>query len=382
MPESSDRTRTAGRRRGVGQRIDAARRAAADLRRLVDREAPRVYSVLLRDREEQRRHQRGWRRVWDDARLLLSSLSEKLSPPRRALFVAALVAAALALLQIDVQLDDVGFGIDVGTSRLLFLFSILALTFLLGAELVDRVLVRDEVEVARELQAALLPHGPPDLPGWSVATAWATANDIGGDYHRWETLEDGRVAIVVADASGHGMAAGLLMAVTDTSLRIAIEEDPAPAAVAGRLDRVLRRTGDRRSFVTLFYGLLDPRSGRLEAVSAGHPSPLVRRADGSLEEPAEGSLPLGIVDAPEPWTGTLDLAPGDLLVISTDGVFEAADEAGATFGWPGFRRAVADGDPAPAATADRVRRALKAHVRGGPLSDDFTLVAIRRDPLP
>jgi len=377
----SERPKSARRGRRVGEHLDAARRAAVDLRRLVDRDAPRVYSVLLRDREDRRHHQKGARRVFEDAKLLLASLSEKLSPPRRALFVAALVSAGLALLDLDLGFGDGEYQLSFSNPRLLFLFSTLSLLFLLGAELVDRVLVRDEVEVARELQAALLPHAPPSLAGWSVASDWATANDIGGDYHRYEALEDGRIAVVVADASGHGMAAGLLMAVTDTALRIAIEQDPAPDAVARLLHRVLKRTGDRRAFVTLFYGLLDPSSGRVDAVSAGHPSPVVRRVSGELEEPAAGSLPLGIVSNPEPWTGTIELAPGDLLVLSTDGVFEAADESGATFGWPGLRGAVAAGDTAPAATIARIRNALDRHVRGGALSDDYTVVAIRRDPV-
>jgi len=352
-----------------------------ELRKLVDRDAPRVYSVLMRDRgSEVPPKKRGRRLLWN-ARLLFLSLSEKLSPPRRLIFAGSLLAALLGLLEVDFGFNTPDYGLQIDASPAFFLLAVAGLVFLLASELVDRVLVRDELEVARQLQTELLPKTPPLVPGWSFAHSWRTANDIGGDYHRFEPLPDGRLAIVVADASGHGMAAGLLMAITDTSLRIALELDPAPRAVAALLHRAVRRTGDRRAFVTLFYGLLDPASGRLEFVSAGHPSPLVRRADGRVEEPAPGSLPLGARERCSPAEGEIVLAAGDLLVVATDGLFEALDPAQQAFGWERLRRLVAEPAAGAGALHERLRRAVEGHAADAAPSDDRTIVVVARESL-
>jgi hypothetical protein len=355
--------------------------APDDLRRLLETDASRVYSVLMRDRAT-RPGGRGPRRLLSEARLLFLSISEKLTPRRRLLFALAMIAALVGALGFELTWDGARHGFRVDASPLLLLSSIGALLFLLAAELVDRVLVRDELEVARHLQSELLPKTPPVVPGWAFAASWRTANDIGGDYHRFERLADGRWAVIVADASGHGMAAGLLMAVTDTALRIALELDATPAAVAELLHRALRRLGDRRSFVTLFYGRLDPATGRLDYASAGHPSPLLRRADGRIEEPARGSRPLGLAERCEPDRGELVLGPGDLLVVSTDGLFEALDERQEAFGWDRLRRAIAAPPAGALAVHDRLRAEIDRHVGAAPVSDDRTIVVVERLAVP
>jgi phosphoserine phosphatase RsbU/P len=349
-----------------------------ELRKLVDRDAPRVYSVLMRDHGGEAPPAKGPKRLFWNARLLFLSLSEKLSPPRRVIFALSLLAALFGILDVDFGFNTPEYGLQVDASPGFFLLAVAGLVFLLATELVDRVLVRDELEVARQLQNELLPKAPPLVPGWQFAHSWRTANDIGGDYCRFEPLPDGRWAIVMADASGHGMAAGLLMAITDTSLRIAIELDPSPHAVASLLHRAIRRTGDRRAFVTLFYALLDPASGRLEFVSAGHPSPVVRRRDGRLEEPAAGSLPIGARERNEPAAGEVTLAAGDVVVLATDGLFEALGPEQQTFGWERLRQLIAE--PAVSATGlhERLREAVDRHAGDAAPSDDRTIVVFQR----
>lgn len=350
----------------------------SELRRLVDRDAPRVYSVLMRDRGEAPPAGQGLRRRLWDVKLLFLSVSEKLTPARRLLFAGSLLAALWGLFGLEFAVNTPDYGFKVDASPLPFLFAVAGLVFLLATELVDRVLVRDELEVARQLQRELLPKVTPEIPGWALAHSLRTANDIGGDYVRFEPLAEGRWAIVIADASGHGMAAGLLMAITDTALRIALELDARPEAVARLLHRALRRTGDRRAFVTLFCGILDPASGRLDFACAGHPSPLVRRAEGPIEEPVTGSLPAGSRESFSPATGTVELAPGDLLVLFTDGLFEALNASDEAFGWERVRREVASsGGDAEAAHA-RLRAAVEAHVGREALSDDCTIVTLER----
>lgn len=348
-----------------------------EIRRLVDRDATRAYSVLMRDQTPPPEKLSGPGRLFRDVRILFLSVSEKLSPARRALFVLGVASAVLGFLDFDLQFNDAGNRFSLDGSPLFFFLAIASLLFLLILELVDRVLVRDELQVARQLQRDLLPKAAPDLPGFAFAHSTRMANDIGGDYYRFEPLADGRLAIVVADASGHGMAAGLLMAIADATLHLAIDIDPSPMAVASRLHRALRRTEDRRSFLTLFYGLLDRESGELDYVCAGHPFPLIRRANGTIEEPHLGSFPLGLRERLAPATGRLRLEPGDLLLLFTDGLFEGLGTRGEAFGFDRLRAALA----AASGAVDAHRRVMDAfarHTGAEPLADDLTLLAIER----
>jgi phosphoserine phosphatase RsbU/P len=352
-----------------------------ELRRLIDRDAKGAYSVLMRDREAQVENVSGVKRYLLAAKLLFLSLSEKLSPRRRLLFGLAVFAAVAGLVDPQLSWMEGNRQESLGGSTLFFLVSVVALLLLLAFEMVDRVLVRDEIQIARQLQRDLLPRASPDLAGYGFAHSSRTANDIGGDYYLFHRLPDGRMAIAIADASGHGMAAGLLMAIANATLHIALDIDPSPVAVSSLLHRAIWRTGDRRSFLTLFYALLDPASGEVEYVCAGHPFPLIRRASGAIEEPSLGSFPLGMRETVKPVSGRLQLAPGDLLVLFTDGLFEGVDRAGQAFGFERLRGALARGGDA-GRTHDGVLSGFAAHIASEPLADDLTLVVVERLPSP
>ncbi len=348
-----------------------------ELRRLIDRDAKGAYSVLMRDREAQVENVTGLKRYLLAAKLLFLSLAEKLSPRRRLLFGVAIIATAAGVIDPQLTWGEGDHLEHLGGSGFFFLVAIVALLLLLAFEMVDRVLVRDEIQIARQLQRDLLPKASPDLPGYAFAHSSRTANDIGGDYYQFHRLRDGRLAIVVADASGHGMAAGLLMAIADATLHIALELDPSPVAVSTLLHRAIWRTGDRRSFLTLFYALLDPASGEIEYVCAGHPFPLLRRASGAIEEPALGSFPLGMREAVKPANGRLRLEPGDLLLLFSDGLFEGVDRGGQAFGFERLRAALGRAATARAAH-EQILAAFEAHVGGEPLADDLTLIVVER----
>ncbi len=302
-------------------------------------------------------------------------MSYKLTPARRALFAVAILAAVFGLFKINAVIETTRVNVDFSSAWLLL--SVVLLVFLLALELVDRVLVRDELEVARQLQRDLLPAQAPEVPGYAVAHSYRTANEVGGDYYDFLPLADGRIALVIGDASGHGMAAGLLMAIANAALKLAVEVDPAPERVATLLNRVLYRTGDRRAFMSLFYGVLEPATGRLAYVCAGHPFPLLRRAAGEILELGTGSFPLGIRAEVDASSAETTLNPGDLLVLYSDGLPEAASPAGETFGYDALRTLLQQ--PAgPQTIHDRLRRALDAHVAGEPLRDDVTVVVIAR----
>ncbi|MEO8195735.1 MAG: PP2C family protein-serine/threonine phosphatase [Thermoanaerobaculia bacterium] len=350
-----------------------------ELRRLFDRDAKGAYSVLMRDREAQVASVSGMKRFFLAAKLLFLSLSEKLSPRRRLLFGVAIIAAVAGIVDPQLTWVEGEHHQSLGGSPFFFLVAIVALLLLLAFEMVDRVLVRDEIQIARQLQRDLLPKTSPDLPGYAFAHSSRTANDIGGDYYQFHRLADGRLAIVVADASGHGMAAGLLMAIANATLHIALELDPSPVAVSALLHRAIWRTGGRRSFLTLFYALLDPATGQIDYVCAGHPFPLLRRASGAIEEPALGSFPLGMRETVKPANGRLRLEPGDLLLLFSDGLFEGVDRGGQAFGFDRLRAALASGGEARR-THEQVLAAFDSHIAAEPLADDLTLVVIERLP--
>ena len=356
-----------------------------DLARLFDQEAADAYSVLTRDHGLGPEPQEPLRRALYRARLVLAGFSRRLSPARRLLFLGCLLAALLGLL-------DFGFALDLrgrlvfDSSPLWFVLSVAGLVFLLGLELVEQVRVRDELEVARALQRELLPRTTPLLPGYRIRHAYRTANEVGGDYYDFELLEDGRVALVAGDASGHGMAAGLLMAIANSALKLALDLDPTPRAVLEVLNRSLFRVGGRQAFMSLFYGLLEPSTGRLDWAIAGHPFPLLRRgAGGAVEEIGAGGLPLGLRRDLEVPCGSTELRDGDVLVLYSDGLPEALDRAEEAFGYARLRQLV-EGHDTPETTHEAILGAFDRHLAGAPLRDDFSLVVVGRmtppPPLP
>lgn len=366
------------------QRLDTVLRDLTDglssreFWRLFDRDAANAYSVLTREHVSIPEPKGRLRRLLFRARMLFLGLASKLSPPRRALFVLALLLFFIGLLKPQV----VGGGGDITFTLqpFWFLTSTGALVFLLALELVDRVRVRDELEVARELQEDLLPRELPPLPGYGFAHSYRTANEVGGDYYDLTPLPDGRLALMVGDASGHGMAAGLVMAIANATLDTALDFDPSPTKVVAMLNRTLCRTGTRRTFLSVFYGVLTPETGHLEYVCAGHPFPLLRRTSGRVEELGCGSLPLGIRDPLEITPCTVTLEPGDLLFLFTDGLAEAINAPQQeAFGFDRVRDLVRTGGP-PQSVHDRILRAFGEHIGHEPLRDDLTLLVIARQP--
>lgn len=339
------------------------------------RDARQAYRVITRE-QDLSAEPRGWpRRSLFQVKIVFLGLAHKLTPARRVLFGVAILAALFGLLRFSAAVDHGHVRVDF--SPFWFLLSVTILVFLLALELVDRVLVRDELEVARQLQRDLLPSTVPEIPGWALAHSYRTANEIGGDYYDVATLPDGRIVLVIGDASGHGMAAGLLMAIANAALKLAVEVDPTPERVAMLLNRVLVRTGDNRAFMTLFYGVLEPSTGRLSFVCAGHPFPLLRRSGGEVVELGTGGLPLGIRESVDVTPYEVRVDPGDLLVLYSDGLPEAVNAAGDAFGYDAMHALLREpGDVRQ--VHDRLLAALDAHVAGEPLKDDVTLLVVAR----
>jgi len=353
-----------------------------DLRRLFDKDASRAYAVLTREHEGTP-EPRGAGKFFYRAKLAFLGLSYKLTPARRMLFAGSLLAFVVGLVSDPMSFAKGGTSVSVDFSPFWFGVSLAQMAYLLALELVDRIRVRDELEVARELQEDLLPHDVPAIPGYDFAHSYRTANEVGGDYYDLTPLPDGRVALLVGDASGHGMAAGLVMAIANATLKTALDLDPSPERVVALLNRTLCRTGTKRTFMTVFYALLDPATGEMEYVCAGHPFPLLRRADGTVEELGCGGLPLGMREPLDLCAERTVMQPGDLLLLYTDGLAEALDTNGKeAFGYPRITEITRDGG-SPRTVHERILRAFDRHVGDEPLKDDLTLlVAARLPPVP
>ena len=350
----------------------------SDFKRMFDRDPAQAYEVLARDQADKKEPSDDFDRFLYRAKIFFFGLSSKLSPARRMLFLLGLALVGWGFLELTLGLSGLSGPISAVVS---FLAAIVIFFFLFTMELVDRVQVRDELEVAKELQQALLPSRAPALDDYRFAHSYRTANEVGGDYYDFLPLEDGRVALVVGDASGHGMAAGLLMAIANATLKTALDLDPEPQPVLEVLNRSLARTGDRRAFMSLFYGVLDPTTGHLDYVCAGHPYPMLRRTDGSVEELGVGSLPLGIRTTLEIEPASTTIRPGDLLLLYSDGLVEAIRTDGESFGFERLR-GLLDTAASPQAVHDRILAAFDRFVDDEPLHDDLTLVVVSRESEP
>ncbi len=239
--------------------------------------------------------------------------------------------------------------------------------------------LESELALARRIQARLLPAGPPAIQGLEIAGLSEPAREVGGDYFDHIPLGDGRVMLVVADVSGKGVGAALLMSGFRASLMSQDSARSTPDVLAGRLNEFLHRSVEPGKFVTAFVAFLDGRDGRLVYANAGHNPPVLLRRDGSHEMLSTGGLILGILPGSVFESGEATLAPGDLVALYTDGVTEGADARGELWGEERLLAALRSRAAEPC--ADLVR-AIVHEVRAyegqsGP-ADDITLLVARR----
>jgi hypothetical protein len=339
------------------------------------RDWQRAYGIITRDHADEV-EPKGWlRRWWYRSKILFLEFSYRLSPPRRVLFAICLLLAVLGLQTDNVEVN--GQSIETWEHPILLFFSVLGLVFLLILELADRIQVRDELEVARQLQRELLPREAPVVEGYRFAFSYRSANTVGGDYYEFLPLADGRLALAVGDASGHGIAAAMLMAISNATLKLAVDTDPSPLAVAAMMNRALVGSGGPRAFLTLFYALLEPAGGRFEYVCAGHPFPLLRRHAGEVIKLGSGSYPLGLRPRLELTAAADELRPGDLLLLYTDGIPEAINQEGEAFGFDRLQSSLARGG-SPREVHDRIVEEVDRFEDRGEYDDDRSLVVIAR----
>lgn len=247
----------------------------------------------------------------------------------------------------------------------------------------NRRLTAQFEEVAR-VQRALLPRQIPDIPGVEIATSYLTSDEAGGDYYDFFPLPGGRWAVLIADVAGHGAAAATVMAMLHGILHAHLgAADPAahPDQILRYANARLVEAGVEGSFVTAFFAVYDPGTGALRFARAGHNPPVLARAGGPVRELAGDAAgpPLGLFDPYDIEPEQLDLAPGDTLVLYTDGITEAFSPGREMFGPGRLMHAVDQGRASPDAVIEAVHRDLFAHTGGARTrADDQTLVVLRR----
>ncbi len=252
----------------------------------------------------------------------------KLSPARRVLFVIALVLLVFpgfdfSYREAQVQMPNLSF------------FGAIALVILLALELADRVTMKRDLEIAKEIQTWLMPSAPPEVTGVEMAFATRPANTVAGDYYDafLRPIVGGAVPmcppllLVVADVAGKSVPAALLMATLQASLHTLADICTTPIELIERLNRYAcdQNIGGQR-FTTAFLAELDLSSRQLSYVNAGHNWPVLRRASGGIERLQTGGVPLGLMRSASYECGCVTLAPGDLLLVFTDGLVEAEND--------------------------------------------------------
>jgi len=316
------------------------------------------------------REKRGWRRVWAFARAMFF----RLTPARR-------VVLLFALLLLLSARHSFGDAANHDPSGQLFLAA-LCLLVLLALEVADRVALKRDLEVARDIQSRLVPHSPPHLRGLDIAFATRPANTVAGDYYDVLSMPgpgtSPAVLFVVADVAGKGIPAGLLMAGFRSCLHtLAGATRELPVLVTRLHSFCCADSGDGRRFTTAFLAQYDAATGAIVYVNAGHNPPLLRRSSGPIVQLEAGGVPFGVFASATYEAGQLSVSPGDLLLIYTDGVVEAVNEAGEEYGLDRLRAFVRNTVSSSAGFQRQLFASIDAFAGKASQQDDITCLVVQ-----
>ena len=245
------------------------------------------------------------------------------------------------------------------------------------AEARERERIAQELKVARLIQQTLLPRELPAVPGWAITPYYEPAREVGGDFYDFVPLSDGRLGLVIADVTDKGVPAALVMAMTRSVLRAAATRLESPGAVLARVNEMLVPDIPPNMFVTCFYAVLDPASGRLHFANAGHDVPYWRTADGAVHELRACGMPLGLMEGMVYEEGEAQLGAGDHLLLYSDGLVEAHNPRREMFSFERLAAMVGaaehGGQPLVSALLAELARFTGA---GWVQEDDITLVTV------
>jgi sigma-B regulation protein RsbU (phosphoserine phosphatase) len=297
------------------------------------------------------------------------AVMEKLSPARRVLLLVALIllCGGFHIIQLNSQF----WG-----GLLLFLLLIL--------EIADRVVMKRDLQIAREIQTWLLPGAAPQIPGLVIAYTTRPANTVAGDYYDvfprpGRTPDKNRVVLAVADVAGKSIPAAILMATFQASLKtLSTAQVALPELVANMNRYACSNSQGGLRFTTAFLAEYDPVRRTLDYINAGHNQPILRRSNGSIERLDVGGLPLGIQPEAKYESASITVAPGDWLLIFTDGLVEAENSHQEEFGETRVLSTIATGAAlSPSEMLKRLMTELDQFVGQTPQHDDVTLMLLK-----
>jgi serine phosphatase RsbU (regulator of sigma subunit) len=240
--------------------------------------------------------------------------------------------------------------------------------------------IEQELQVARSIQQASLPQEVPTLEGWKISPSYRPAREVGGDFYDFHLLSGGRIGLVVGDATGKGVPAALVMSTTCGMLQLAAEAlDSSPGEVLERVNKTLLTRIPANMFVTCFYAILEPNSGRLAYANAGHDLPYLRRHSGKAEELRARGMPLGLMPGLGYEEKETFLEAREAVLFYTDGLVEAHAPDGEMFGFPRLQELVAEYADEERALGDFLLEKLYSFVgEDWEQEDDITLLTLRR----
>lgn len=376
-------------RRGTREILDTFTQdvTADDLKRVFTREARDAYEFFAHGIDRLALAQLPWpKRALLHVRLFLLAFSRRLPPARRALYGLALVTTVIGLLELFTGIDTARIGPVVvpvltwaqGTGPLVV--ALVLLNILFALEVADRLSLKQDLSVAREIQRAMLPRQPFTGLGMEAHGETRPANTVGGDFFDIVPTRDGRLLVALGDVAGKGTPAALLMALLLAILRTLVDEGLDPQELATRLNQQVLRHAPRSRFITALLGIYDPERHVLAYVNAGHPPALLRHANGTVERLPPTGMALGLGPRAVYSSRTVMLCPGDLLVVYSDGISEAESPSGTPFDDAGVEEAVTQH---AADSAQVVCRALMArvdsHIADARVCDDLTVLALRHN---
>jgi len=342
------------------------------------RSSYRFYSTGL-DQQPQRS---GMGRVWQMAKSLFWAILEKLTPARRVLLLLALIllfipSANGSYTDRTGHVEVLEFDVHVWGGMLLLLVLLL--------ELADRVVMKRDLEIAKDIQTWLLPGAPLQIPGYQIAYATRPANTVAGDYYDvilrpGHTPSEDRILFVVADVAGKSIPAAMLMATFQASLRtLSTSGVSLPDMVCGINRYACSNSQDGVRFTTAFFAELDPATGDVAYINAGHNVPILRKRSGQLERLEAGGIPVGILADSQYQVGTTRLESGDWLVIFTDGIVEAENAKQDEYGEAELIRVIdRESGKTPPEMLSSLLAELDVFVGNTPQHDDMTCLLLKK----
>ena len=369
-----------------------------ELGKLFTRETPEAYRFFARGINTAELEGLPWyQKVLLYAKGFFLAFTMRLSPARRLMYGVALAFSVIGLMQLfagfglmRVPIPIALFFVNIRVPAPLFangtlwlLGGFLLMNLLVLLEVADRLSLKRDLEVAREIQQAMLPDGTWSGPGVEAFGLTKPANTVGGDFYDILPRPDGTVLVALGDVAGKASPAALLMALLLAMLRTLVDENlPLPALVQ-RLNLQVTRHAPASRFITLFLASYDPPTGRLIFVNAGQTPPLLRRQDGSIVRLMSGGVALGMFAGSTYEAGEVHMNPGDALLLYSDGLTEAESPDGLPFDEAGLERTLAlyAGAYQKSAAAELGRAvfdAVERHRRDQRLSDDLTVLVLSR----